>query len=1002
MARTPTSTPTQPAFDATSLLASALMPNRGQELIMQEIISVFQTLKGDGTNPLKIAEIVKGIASRVPYIVLIILIHHYIGNTKDMVQGLSSLLWRLTSSAVYRTNRYSMEDARSLEYYQAEAFTNAGKTEVQSFGIPLYIATVSQDRGSRTGSAVNVVQVQYIPWVHSKMVDQIENTGKERFDLAENGSNYYLYSADNYRSQQYGKLFPSNNNLLLEKIVRDHVDVEWATNYFRTVGILINGMPGLGKSKSAEYIAASGIVSNVHRVDLNQKEFMTRDPDTLFKGIFRDIPVVKTSLFVIDEMDKWLVEYIERSYIKLETDALKSNSRVPSTTGATLTDPVLVPPKEQHVQNVKRDFMLALLSVLERNDIRNSCIVVFCCNNFETIFDNIEMTHYNSLKSRFMHLDFHPCDSSEIRRFYKYYNEKYQAEERTARFYNPDIDRIMNNLDPKVCVTYRKLSELSTFYCYRYEEIVEVLNKDYCYGLSATGSPLIGSPKNDKGKSKKKVVEQKEDEKKQEKKENEKKEEKKDEVEKKEVEKKPWPPGKFPTPEPEAELKVVASDAEIDESSMAASSGSHESLLCEVCEENKSEEVFHGIPVCIDCLENGSLTEFCWFCSNEAVYALDRTKIYIDEDGAAARVCETCLPKARERWPDYVVHALVACENECDDEPYVRPITSSKKKFDLCYMCNDLSGRSEPDLDKTAEVIECIYCELCLKDKHHKMFYCPEIDSNCCDGCSREYVARKEIRVVLNTKQRAEYRDQSSSPIHTILQKEPLPEALKVEEPFYEVLKVEDERQPPQLLEVPVGGLFTSLTVIKCNKCSAITLDPQYLSCVCCKIVKTPGMKYAVGGDVYVPTSANVTLETWSSCVRCNHGANIASAKDIFPEYTIHDMYEKKDALDLTSILREGVVKAADSNNLTEKVIFLLQAVYTTLTPRYLSVAENRQDIRKLIKTMIDKILSTGCNETIGQHKIILQKAAMLTWTNVNPPKVQVEPMRSPTPQPKE
>src|SRR3990167_8439872 len=410
-------------------------PNYGQGLIIKEIISLFHD-----------RSILK-ITSKIPYIVLIILFNHYIQNTENIVADYKRLSWYLSSSIIYHTKCYNNKD---VEFYQAESFRKR-ESIVYVFAIPLYIDDTKE----------NCLVVQYIPCIHNKFISQVELEGTNEYNRIVNNSTYHVYVDKSYTKAIYGNLFPSYNYILLSKIIRDHIDIGSVIGHSRPLCILLNSIPGLGKSVYSEYLVSNNIVSQVYRVDLNKVEFMDSDislfNDIINKGFDRGLNERSKnesknkshcglskddpSVIIIDEMDKWLEQYIERSYIKLQTERIKNKE--------------VVPRKRDHILTIKKDLMLELSSIMECS-IYSSCIIIFCCNNFFTIFEGLEMTRYSSFHSRFISVEFRPCDREEIIRFYQYYNEKFK--EKSQRFYRENILNVFNSLMDAVCITYRKLT----------------------------------------------------------------------------------------------------------------------------------------------------------------------------------------------------------------------------------------------------------------------------------------------------------------------------------------------------------------------------------------------------------------------------------------------------------------------------------------------------------------------------------------------------------------
>src|SRR4030042_3921508 len=69
--------------------------------------------------------------------------------------------------------------------------------------------------------------------------------------------------------------------------------------------------------------------------------------------------------------------------------------------------------------------MFERLRVLERDNSQNPIVIIFCTTNCETIFEGIDMTHHNSLLTRFMRVKFDECDKEELIKYIMYYNQEF-------------------------------------------------------------------------------------------------------------------------------------------------------------------------------------------------------------------------------------------------------------------------------------------------------------------------------------------------------------------------------------------------------------------------------------------------------------------------------------------------------------------------------------------------------------------------------------------------
>ena len=941
----------QASSDSFALLSLLSKQNQGSDLILCEIISVLKGCKRDGILKLIV---IRELLSRIPYIVLIILFQHYTKNTTEIIQTLNNFIWNLLSSTIYKRKRYSLENFRTLSFFQAVSWSKYSAIQYK-YGFPLYINdtgnkvnpdntnsnntnsnntnsdnsntnnsnvnnsnsnnTNSNSNNSNTNSNSNFsnsysdgekcLEVDYMIGIHSNMLEQIENEGALNYNKEINSSCYYLYNKGSYTAQTYNELFPSDNYVKLTNIIRDHVDVEFVTRHFRTLCILINGVPGLGKSLFAEYIASKNIVSHVHRVDLNKLENMNLDPDSLFNNmlddIFKSIPLVETSVIMIDEIDKWLQEYIERSYFRLKMARLKDNK----------SPKLRIQSRQEHIHKVKREFLLSLTSIIERN-IFSSCIIIFCSNNFSTIFEGLDMTHYISLKSRFMSVEFQPCGRDEIIRFYQYYNERFIRNDKTQRFYQENLDNILSGLSSGVCITYRKLTEISTLLSYDYEKIVLELNENHC-------GPLIIEEKIIKNVNS--LLEELLD----------------DNYLINEI------------------IDYTSDDNNLmEESTVAVTSKNNESeKWCEWCDNEPVKKVYYGVGLCDTCIDDIHNTDKCWICHAEnSDYMLANTEYSETTDlKRAFYICEKCLEEARNKYPDHKVHNIVKCDSGCEE--VVKLISSDRKKYNLCNYCNYTNDIKYKNFSVDQTDIGDVDCELCKCCGHNKLFYCPEINSNCCEPCSRPYVARKEIAIQLNTK----------------LDKE-------------DILK-QEENNTIISLPLPEPELRYNLIIIFCQRCDTLSLDPEPLTCECSDCGQLEDKIDSI--TILDQRDLTVNLQIWNRCGRCVHQKRGLIIYDVFPELDRNKRPSKTESLNINNYIKIfwSSEKCKNINN-----IQLIECINTALHPTYRLITGLTWNCNLMISNMALSLIEEKDYITVSQYASLLQKALMLGWKVYDPKRI--------------
>jgi hypothetical protein len=416
---------------------------RGEELVIKEIFNIMETFKCADSWKRTIITVIKGI----PRILFIIMLKHYISNPTNLIALLKSICWFVVKLILYKTDSYIKTEVGSLDQYCAkklETFDNEGS----SYGVPYYI-----ERNDKR------ISVNYVPILHNHLFSNIRKDAEVEYTNSSSECTKFLCYNNGYKPHKPSELFPCANYIRLESIMKTYIDISTLNNCFNPLGVLVNGMPGLGKSGFAHYISRKNIFRCVYRVDLSQAQFVTMSPEILFKDIYHVVPVNSgNTLFMLDELDKYLEFYIIDSFNKLP------KQENPNT--------IL---EEEHRGKIKLEFLLGLLGVLERSNITHPCAVIFCCNNFDTIFSGIDNTHFNSIKDRFMRVVFNICNVDEVANFLRYYNNRYQK----TKYYDNNLEKLLEELDNRVEITFRQLNMLTTYEQYKFKNIIRRLNKEY-------------------------------------------------------------------------------------------------------------------------------------------------------------------------------------------------------------------------------------------------------------------------------------------------------------------------------------------------------------------------------------------------------------------------------------------------------------------------------------------------------------------------------------------
>ena len=264
-----------------------------------------------------------------------------------------------------------------------------------------------------------------------------------------------------YINSKASNLFPSKNYTELVEIIGSHLSVAKIVKSYSVLGILIDGQPGLGKTKFADFAVEQKLSGSVYKVDMTT---MLKYPfsDALDR-IYHSVEIITDTIFMIDEIDKYIDFRLDIEY---DQEVKESQKRCKDELN-------VLPDAEYFKKQQKVAFLYQMLSILERDGLDKSVIVIFCSNNFHSIFDGLDLTHHKSLYDKFMKVNFKECDHEEIINYLVYYNEMFKKSE-FERYLN--VDLLRNLLRKDINVTHRTLHHISIKSRYDAFKMIELLN----------------------------------------------------------------------------------------------------------------------------------------------------------------------------------------------------------------------------------------------------------------------------------------------------------------------------------------------------------------------------------------------------------------------------------------------------------------------------------------------------------------------------------------------
>jgi hypothetical protein len=399
---------------------------------------------------------------------------HYFTNTSDFIHPLMKMIKSIFFKMFYKTVTYKNNDSGNIEYWKSNTIQkmihmNADKAGEKICGskweknIPLYLEM--QD---------DYTTVYYFRFIHSNLENKID----EQADKL-----HATYKSSSKKKCVFSKvlpdlriapskpsiMFPSSNYIKLSKCIHNFIQVNNINKSYQPLGILVDGEPGLGKTKFADYMYETEYVHNIVRMDMTTVKHL--DFDHIIKNIYSEGHFVKSTMYVIDELDKYLQYRIDTTYYEMK-DKYNSDDKKDKKNDKN-DKKKMIYTKKEHVHRTKLNFLYSLLSILEKDGLSCPCVIMFCSNNFDSIFEGIDNKHFVSLKKRFMQFRFDRCGRYELIEYLRFYNDKFIDTE----FYEKEFHKYANTIKNNINIPYRDLNHITIKKAYNIRRIVKALNK---------------------------------------------------------------------------------------------------------------------------------------------------------------------------------------------------------------------------------------------------------------------------------------------------------------------------------------------------------------------------------------------------------------------------------------------------------------------------------------------------------------------------------------------
>lgn len=386
---------------------------------------------------------------KIPVIICMVVIKKCIENIGDVFDkiwtNIKNIFYKLTYTDI------PIYDNDPLFYYRKKYYCKYNLRLTNQF-FPIYFAKPTE---------FEPAVLSLMNWfpTHRKLIQNIDEEASrdksEQDDAKNRKKTIYKKLNGNkftYEDSNASHLFPSTNYTNLVKIIKTHNDISRLVQSYSVLGILIDGEPGLGKTKFADFASESKIIPNIYKVDMTT--LLEHPFNDILQKVYHQIDIINNTLFMIDEIDKY-IDY----RIKFQYNQLKNNK-----------EPITQSYHEYYLLT-KNTYLYDILSILERDGLLHSVVVIFCSNNFKSVFQGVDITHHKSLYDRFVKIKFDLCDHDEIIRYISFYNDKFINTE-----YFHDIKTISNLLKPDIAITHRTLHHISIESKYNPIDMVNRIN----------------------------------------------------------------------------------------------------------------------------------------------------------------------------------------------------------------------------------------------------------------------------------------------------------------------------------------------------------------------------------------------------------------------------------------------------------------------------------------------------------------------------------------------
>lgn len=464
--------------------------NSPESVILNQLFGVLNDALSSGAGNL--SELMYKLGSGAMKIAATLLVHRlYAASTKGGMFSVSSLIRWVMIKLFYRAKHLNILDERDRLIMQSftaliqppspvasdanvikdkAAITPPPPSEEHPMsnsvsGLPMYL-----DK-----HGVKDYVLYYLPYFHTEFVGELEREANDVLTGQQVVQTVCIDTAGKVYTPL--DLFASNNYLKLDRIVHGYFRRHTESRMITPPIIVLNSMPGIGKSHSAHFLAMRNKYSEVRHISLIQPVHSVRPFPAIIKDLM-DKRSVGTTVIYFDELDKYVEIY---TYYSFHT----SNKA-----------DVMDTDYDSHVRKTKHTILMTIAEL--NNNFTNfpkGVVFVFCSNNFHTLFDGLDESqsmHTESIKTRFTFIDFEMCDSQEFKRYINEYNSRLISED--IKYTQEQMSECLSRVRDDIYITYRDIQILHTKCEYDLNGLVDSVNQGVIHRPLKTNT--IASPSN--------------------------------------------------------------------------------------------------------------------------------------------------------------------------------------------------------------------------------------------------------------------------------------------------------------------------------------------------------------------------------------------------------------------------------------------------------------------------------------------------------------------------